>query len=121
MPDREPAGDVLPPEVYAEARSNAPNVVDVAIAQVITPPAEDLGLCRVIGTVERVKRGSLRIGDTLEFDVSCARPGALLPAGETIWTDMESLAQCCFGRAWLDEAMPSCSLSTRSSTDASMQ
>jgi hypothetical protein len=51
----------------------------------------------------------LRIGDTLEFDVACAKPGALLPAGGTIWTNMESLAQCCSAAHGWTRAVPSCS------------
>jgi hypothetical protein len=97
-----PALAVLPQESYDNARESAPNVLVVSIEQVLTPVG-DMGLCRVLGVVETVERGSAyQAGDEIAFDVWCAKPDALTPFG-IIWTDLDALVASRAGRAWLDE------------------
>jgi len=88
---------MLPPYVYEEARMSATEHIQVEVLQVARPavspysPNGDHGQCRVDGRVAQVFRGRLRVGDTVVFEVSCATRDARIPAGGTIWTDMDAL------------------------------
>lgn len=88
---------MLPPYVYEEARANASEHVQVEVVRIGLPqpseyyPRGEAGQCRVDGRVAQVFRGRLRVGEQVVFEVWCATADARLPAGGTIWTDMQGL------------------------------
>lgn len=99
-----PAAALMPPQVYEAARREATDVIVIAVERV-KPPQERYGACTVTGTVRRVERGTAyRVGQRVDIDVPCARPGASPPPGGAIWQLVETLRASRFGRAYLDAA-----------------
>lgn len=95
---------VMPPQVYQEARDTAMFHVQVKIVNV-TGPATTPGACTVSGKVVRLfrnKPGTLKQGDTLNFTVSCTRPGDPVVVGGTLWTDFHSLMQAKYLEVFLN-------------------
>jgi hypothetical protein len=92
----------MPPEAYEAARRDAPDVIVIAIAGVMPPPAEHWGECGVTGTVLRVERGDrLKVGDPASLAVPCAEPDAPFPDSGVIYQDLKSLLASTYGRAFL--------------------
>lgn len=95
---------VLPPEVYAQARVDAPHHVQIRIARVVALPwYQDHGACEVRGEVVRVFKGDLEDGDELRLKVDCAKPRARLPAGPQLWTSWRALEEARVIEAYLDQ------------------
>lgn len=96
------ASAAMAPEVYETARTEAPDVVVIAIAGATPPPTGDYGDCEVTGTVLIVERGSrYRVGDPISLTVACARRDADYPDGGPIYEELTSLLASTYGRAFL--------------------
>lgn len=100
----------LPPYVFEEARANAAEHVQlevIRIGQVRSRGEGHRGVqgeCPVEGRVARVFRGRLKVGDTVTLAVACASRDADIPAGGTIWTDLDRLRTARAMEAFLDRA-----------------
>jgi hypothetical protein len=87
----------LPPYVFEEARATAAAHVQLEVVRVGPVRRHDggargiQGVCPVEGRVARVFRGRLKVGDVVSLGVSCATRDADIPAGGTIWTDLDTL------------------------------
>lgn len=100
----------LPPYVFEQARANAAEHVQIEVVRVgqvrLWGEAGHgvQGVCPVEGRVARVFRGRLKVGETVTVDVSCAARDAEIPAGGTVWTDLERLQAARAMEAFLDHA-----------------
>lgn len=98
-----PAIAAMAPEVYEAARRDAPDVIVIALAGATPPPdGASYGDCTVVGTVERVERGTrYAVGAPIALAVDCAEPDAPYPDGGALYQDMASLLASTYGRAFL--------------------
>lgn len=97
-----PAAALLPPQVYANARANAANVIVLNVASVEF--VSDMS-CAVRGSVETVERGSkYQAGVEVELRVPC-RGHVMTPpmTGAIIFQNSQALQASTRGRAYLDE------------------
>lgn len=100
----------LPPYVFEEARANAAEHVQLEVVRIGQVSAQGggrrgvQGVCPVEGRVARVFRGRLKVGDTVTLSVSCASRDAEIPAGGTLWTDLDQLKSARAMEAFLDRA-----------------
>jgi hypothetical protein len=95
---------MMPPQVYQEARDTAMFHVQVKITR-ITGPDCTPGECSVTGEVVRIfrnKPGVLQQGATLNFGVSCTKPGNPVIIGGTIWTDYDKLVKAQYLEVFLN-------------------
>ena len=95
---------MMPPWVYQEARDKATFYVQVKVLNV-TGPAKTPGECAVTGEVVRIFRdtpGTLKPGATLDFTVSCTKPGDPVIIGGTLWTDYDSLMKAKYLEVFLN-------------------
>jgi hypothetical protein len=100
----------LPPEVYAQARVDAPHHVQLRIERVTGLPwHQDHGACEVRGDVVRVFKGDIAEGDELTLRIDCAKPRARLPNGGALWTSWRALEEARVVEAYLgaDKAVAS--------------
>lgn len=98
-----PAAAALAPEYYEAARRDAPDVVVFEVQKVATPTPLSFGTCKVSAKVTVVERGTrYSVGQALVIDTPCARPGAPIPEGGTVWQDMSDLRFSSHGRAFLN-------------------
>lgn len=87
----------LPPYVFEEARAQAAEHVQVSVTTVGAVRPEGggtrgvAGQCAIGGVVAQSFKGRLRIGEPVSFDVACASRDADIPAGGTVWTDLDAL------------------------------
>ena len=67
------AGAELPPHAYEQARAEAAAVVLLEVEQVGGPGRRNVGsgLCRIVGRVVAVERGSARVGDRVVYLTDC--------------------------------------------------
>ncbi len=94
----------LPPEVYAQARVDAPNHVQIRIERVSGLPWYlDHGPCEVRGDVLRVFKGDIEEGEELRLKIDCAKPRARLPDGAALWTSWRALEEARVLEAYLDD------------------
>lgn len=94
---------MMAPEVYQEARAEAPYHVQVAIDDVSVPD-ETPDDCTVRGKVVRIFRdapGKLMDGASLTFPIACIRDGDSPFVGGTIWTQVEDLSRARFIEVYL--------------------
>lgn len=99
-----PASAALAPLRYEEARTNAVDVVVIAVAGV-TPPSEERrwGDCQLSGVVHKVERGTrYSVGAPITLAVPCAYRDGDYPDGGAIYQEMDSLLGARYGRAFLD-------------------
>lgn len=97
-----PAFAALAPEYYAAARRDAPDVIVFEVRKVATPTPLAFGTCKVSARVTVVERGTrYSVGQELVIETPCARPGAPIPAGGTVWQDLSALRFSTHGRAFL--------------------
>jgi len=97
-----PAVALLPPQAYADARANAPNVIVIDVAAVEFTSAMS---CTVRGSVSTVERGEkYEAGGEVELVVPC-RGHVMTPVmtGAVIFQNSETLQASTRGRAYLDE------------------
>lgn len=97
-----PAAAALAPEYYEAARREAPDVIVFEVQRVATPTPLAFGTCKVSAKVTAIERGDrYSVGQELVIETPCARPGAPVPAGGTVWQDMSDLRFSSHGRAFL--------------------
>jgi|GEM_PF-3443865 len=99
-----PASALLPPQAYANARANAPNVIVIDVGSVEFAGESS---CRVLGHVSSVERGTrYEVGASVELNVPCrghvALSGPPMP-GPTLYQNSVALQASQHGRAYLDE------------------
>jgi len=95
---------VLAPEYYEEARRSAANHVQIAVDGV-EAPGGGMGACPVTGSIVRVFRGPMRVGERVAFTVSCYDYGSI-PDGATLWTDYDALNQAKYLEAFMSADAP---------------
>jgi hypothetical protein len=89
---------------FEGARRDAMHHAQVQITK-IAVPASTPGQCRVWGDVVRIFKGAtryFRLGDGIEFDVSCQRRNDLIPTGDTHWLDVTQLQDARFIETYLN-------------------
>lgn len=98
-----PAFAALPPQAYANARANAPNVIVIDVASVELTSATS---CTVRGSVNTVERGEkYEAGGEVEIVVPCrGHVQAPVMVGAVVWQNSATLQASTRGRAYLDDA-----------------
>ena len=98
-----PASALLPPQAYANARANAPNVIVIDVASVEFASATS---CIVRGSVGAVERGDkYEAGGSVELTVPCRGHVATpVMTGAVIFQNSQTLQASARGRAYLDDA-----------------
>jgi hypothetical protein len=94
---------LMPPEVYRNARAEAPYHVQVAITKV-DAPRKGPGDCGVEGQVLRIfKNATGRLANDMivGFTVACHREGEVVPIGGTIWLDTDALEKADYMEVYL--------------------
>lgn len=96
-----PAFAALPPQAYANARDNAPNVIVIDVASVEFTSATS---CTVRGSVNAVERGDqYEAGGAVEIIVPCrGHVQAPIMVGAVVWQNSATLQASTRGRAYLD-------------------
>jgi hypothetical protein len=100
---------LMPPEVYREARANAPYHVQIAVTKVEAPRVGP-GTCSVEGQVLKIfknETGKLANDMIVGFDVACRRQGEQVPLGGTIWLDTDALEKADFMEVYLTDTADS--------------
>lgn len=85
------AAQTFPQRAYRDARLKSEYHVQIAIEQVRAPAATP-GICAVVGKIERVFRGNVALGTPIELEIDCKKDADVVPAGQTLWTDIDKLA-----------------------------
>ena len=101
----QPAGALLAPEYYAQARKEAPYHVQVRVMSV-NGPARTPGECAITSEVVRIFRdipGRLKQATRLAFTISCRRVGDEATPGPTLWKDYESLLRAEYLEVFLNK------------------
>lgn len=89
---------------FEGARRDAMHHAQVQITK-IAVPASTPGECRVWGDIVQIFKGArryFRLGDGIEFDVSCQRRNDLIPTGDTLWLDVTQLQDARFLETYLN-------------------
>jgi hypothetical protein len=97
---------LMPPQVYREARQNAPYHVQIAVTKVDAPRVGS-GTCPVEGQVLKIfKNDGSRLADdmTVGFEVACRREGDRVPLGGTIWLNTSELEKADYMEVYLTDA-----------------
>jgi len=90
---------VLPPQAYLSARAEAPRHVQISIASVSPPQANEMA-CAVRGEVVRRFRGNLKVGRKLALQVDCRRPEGGF-AGPQLFIDETALRTARYAEVFL--------------------
>jgi len=94
---------LMPPEVYRNARAEAPYHVQIAITKVDAPRTGP-GTCGVEGQVLKIFKnatGSLSNDMTVGFAVACRHTGDVVPLGGTIWLNTDALEKADYMEVYL--------------------
>ena len=87
---------MAPPELYEEARRNAPMHAQLKVVTVLFPRSPR-GLCVVKGTIVEVfrdRQDQLSVGDNLILRISCSQKNAKPPPpSDTLWTCLSRLSK----------------------------
>lgn len=101
-----PALAMMAPQYYQQARDQAPDVIVVRVVAVVLP-GTPTGLCRLATRVTAVERGqAYQVGQGVVIPVHCRRGNAEIPAGGTIWTNMNALRPGVNARVFMKDGAP---------------
>lgn len=96
---------VLPPEVYQEARAEAPFHIQVAVEDVTVPDTTP-GDCTVSGKILRIFRdtpGTLADDQQITFPIACNRSDSEVFPGPVLWTATQELTDARYIEVYLVE------------------
>lgn len=101
-----PALAMLAPQYYQQARDEAPDVIVVRVVAAVFPDTPT-GICRLATRVTAVERGQTYwVGQGVVIPVHCRRGNAEIPAGGTIWTDMNAISPGVNARVFMKDGAP---------------